>query len=262
MYSRPYEGLVASLPAAVVLFVWMVKSAMRGGVAEGLSAMAATMVVLVPAVAWMAGYHAAVTGDPLVMPVNVHDVAYNARPTFLWQKVEGGAPVPASGNGRLLRRLGTAAVHQAAGVFRVNPGLGTRVPIFYQFFIGVVFALPLAALWRNCRDRWMWLAAITCGLVFLVLTQAICLMPHYAAPITALILVQAVAGMRILRGWRWKGAARPLAVGRHYYGLPAGVCRALEHKVELGPNPPSPAGGPAAAGTRRRAPPGLRALLA
>ena len=42
------------------------------------------------------------------MPVNVHDVAYNARPTFLWQKVEAApqyrhpemADYSSVGNGR------------------------------------------------------------------------------------------------------------------------------------------------------------------
>ena len=73
MYSRPYEGLVASLPAAVVLLAWPVRSGIRGAVTRGLPVMAAAMAVLAPAAAWLASYHAAVTGNPLVMPVNVHE---------------------------------------------------------------------------------------------------------------------------------------------------------------------------------------------
>ena len=53
IYSRPYEGLVASLPAAVVLLVWLVKLGMRGAVTQGLPVMAATMAVLAPAAAWL-----------------------------------------------------------------------------------------------------------------------------------------------------------------------------------------------------------------
>ncbi len=229
MCSRPYEGLVASLPAAVVLLAWSARSAVRGAVTRGLPAMAAAMAVLAPAVVWLASYHAAVTGDPLVMPVNVHDVAYNARPTFLWQKVEAAPqyrhPEMADyyvgwERPRFLRRQ---------AFFGVNPALATRVRVFFQFFIGASFTLPLLALWRNCRDRWFWLAAATCVLVFLALTQAICLQAHYAAPVTALVLVQVAAGMRILRGWRWKGRR----AGRWLSAAIVVVC-VLEYAVPLG----------------------------
>jgi hypothetical protein len=110
----------------------------------------------------------------------------------------------------------------------VNPALATRFRIFVEFFIGLAFALPMVALWRNCRDRWLWLAAATCGLVFLALTQAICLMAHYAAPVTALVLVQVAAGMGRLRVWRWKGHR----AGRWLSAAVVALCL-LEYAVPL-----------------------------
>ena len=125
------------------------------------------------------------------------------------------------------------------------------------------FALPLVALWRNCRDRWLWLAAATCGLVFLALTQAIWLPAHYAAPVTG-------AGARASRRRDAKTArlamARalrgPLAVGGRRRDLRAGVRRALGQNMVPGRLPRRPAAGRAAAGERRRASPGIRARLA
>ena len=205
MYTRPYEGLVASLPAAVVLIAWLWQLGLRDAIARGLPAMAAALAVFVPATAWLAIYHAAVTGHPLVMPYWLHDATYESCPTFFWQPL---GPVISYRHpemrdlfvgwerSRFIRRQ----------VFcGMNLSLWTRVCDFFQYFVGLRFALPLVALWRNCRDRWLWLAAATCGLVFLALTQVINLTPHYAAPITALVLVQVVAGMRSLRGWRWQG---------------------------------------------------------
>ena len=94
-------------------------------------------------------------------------LAYKARPTFLWQKVE---PAPSYRHPEMADYYvgweRPRFLHRQA-FFGVNPALATRVRVFFQFFIGAVFTLPLVALWRNCRDRWLWLAAATCGLVFL-----------------------------------------------------------------------------------------------
>ena len=229
MLSRPYEGLVASLPAALVLLAWLLRLGMRGAVTRGLPAMAAAMTALAPAAAWLAAYQAAVTGDPLVMPVTAHDVVYNARPTFLWQKVEAAPQYRHPEMADYYVGWERPRFIDRQAFFGVNPALATRVRIFFQFFVGVVFLLPLVALWRNCRDRWLWLAAGTCGLVFLALTQAICLMAHYAAPVTALVLVQVAAGMRPLRGWRWKGRR----AGRWLSTAIVAVCL-LEYVVPLG----------------------------
>jgi hypothetical protein len=207
----------------------LVRLGLRGAATRGLPVMAATMAVLVPAAAWLASYHTAVTGNPLVMPYRVYDAAYESCPTFLWQSP---GPVLSYRHAeiadffvgwerpRFLRRQ---------AFFGVNPALATRFRVFFEFFIGIVFALPLVALWRNCRDRWLWLAAATCGLVFLALTQTFWLQAHYAAPVTALVLVQVTAGMRRLRGWRWKG--RP--AGRWLSAAVVAIC-VLEYAVPLG----------------------------
>jgi hypothetical protein len=229
MYSRPYEGLVASLPAAVVLFVWLVRLGLRGAVTQGLPAVAAMASVLALATAWLASYHAAVTGNSLVAPYNVHDVAYRSCPTFFWQKV---GPAPQYRHAEMADfYLGWERPRflRKQAFFGMNSSLATRVRTFFGFFIGAVFTLPLLALWRNCRDRWLWLAAATCALVFLALTQTLDLMAHYAAPVTALVLVQVAAGMRSLRGWRWKG----LRTGRWLSTAVIAICL-LEYVVPLG----------------------------
>jgi hypothetical protein len=51
----------------------------------------------------------------------------------------------------------------------------------------------------------MWLAAATCWLVLLALSQTLYLSDHYLAPVAGLVLVQATAGLPRMRGWRWHG---------------------------------------------------------
>jgi hypothetical protein len=229
MYSRPYEGLVASLPAAVVLFVWLVRLGMRGAATQGLLATAATMTVLVPAAAWLAAYHAAVTGDPLVMPYRVHDAAYAACPTFLWQSAGSVPPYHHPEMADYYAGWERPRFDRKSAFWGLNSSAATKLWTFLRFYVGAAFLLPLAALWRDCRDRWLWLAAATCGLVFLVLILVTYLFAHYMAPVTALVLVQVTAGMRSLRGWRWKGRR----AGRWLSAAIIAVC-VLEYVVPLG----------------------------
>ncbi len=222
IYSRPYEGLVASLPAAVVLLVWLVKLGMRGAVTQGLPVMAATMAVLAPAAAWLLSYNAAVTGNPLVMPYQAYSAVYVASPAFVWQTL---GPPPTYRHPELADfHVGWERPQflRKQMFFGYVGSLWTRFMNFFEFFIGIVFVPPLVALWRNCRDRWLWLAAATCGLVFLALTQTVVLSAHYAAPVTALVLVQVTAGMARLRGWRWQGHP----VGRWLSAAIIAFCRA------------------------------------
>jgi hypothetical protein len=229
MYSRPYEGLVASLPAAVVLFIWLAREGIRGAVFQGLPTVAATMTVLAPAAAWLAFYHNAVTGDPLVMPYQVHDATYAACPLFLWKSA--GA-VPSYRHPEMADYYaGWERSHfvRKSAFCGLNSSAVTKLWTFLLFYVGAVFLLPLVALWRDCRDRWLWLAAATCGLVLLSLFFVTYLSAHYMAPVTGLVLVQVTAGMRRLRGWRWKRRR----AGRWLTAAVIAVC-ALGYVVPLG----------------------------
>src|SRR5262249_16258929 len=70
------------------------------------------------------------------------------------------------------------------------------------------------------RNRWMRFALLTCALLTLGLAQTTFASPHYAAPITCLVFVLSVQGMRHLRLWQWHG--RPL--GRFLIAAVPPVC--------------------------------------
>jgi hypothetical protein len=212
--SRPYEGLVASLPVSAVLaaWAWRQRPAWRPTVAVLLPC----GLVLALTGAWMAWYNIRVTGDPLRTPYQAHDAAYAAAPLFLWQPALDHLP---SYHHPSMHEY--YAVWELSHFLRKRLALGlnasalTRVWVFFKFFIGPVFLLPVLVLCRHGRDRWTGFAALTCALVLLALTQTLYLHPHYAAPITGLVLVLIVQGLRQLWGWEWRGrpAGRLLVQG-------------------------------------------------
>jgi hypothetical protein len=82
--SRPYEGLVISVPVAVLLLTWMVGK-------SGPTAQVSIKRIGLPicGVLAMAGgamgfYNWRVTGDALRMPYQVHEKTYGVAPVFLW----------------------------------------------------------------------------------------------------------------------------------------------------------------------------------
>jgi hypothetical protein len=83
--SRPYEGLLVSLPAGIVLLAWMVS---KNGPAIGVSIsriVLPILIVLSVTATAMGFYNLHVTGDMLRTPYQVHEEEYAAAPIFLWQ---------------------------------------------------------------------------------------------------------------------------------------------------------------------------------
>ena len=75
----------------------------------------------------------------------------------------------------------------------------------WLFFLGPVLTAPLFALpwlFRDRRTRTLWLIG---GLFVLAAVFEVFLFPHYVAPITGLIYVVVVQGLRHLRQWKVEG---------------------------------------------------------
>ena len=176
MYSRPYEGLVAGIPAIVVLAVWLVRSGPRAALRQLVRVGPAVAVPLGLAACWLGCYHAAVTGDPLRFPYQVHDATYASCPAFFWQSP---GPTPQYRHAEMADYwVGWVlpGFLRKRFCWGLNGSAVTKLWVFFRFYVGAAFVLPLVALWRNCRDRWMWLAAAVCGLLLLaMLERPICI---------------------------------------------------------------------------------------
>jgi hypothetical protein len=211
--SRPYEGLIFSLPVAAALAIWLFS---RKGPAFQL---ALTRVILPLGAACMIlalgmGYYFwRVTGNPLQMPYQVDRTAYAVTPYFLWQTPR---PAPAYDQDALRQFY----LHTELDFYLRNRSLGAlalleagRILEIWLFYIGPVLTLPLvfsaAALpygisWPDLsKPVRLFLVATLVSLAGLALE--VFFFPHYAAPMTALVYALVLLAMQSLRGWTRRG---------------------------------------------------------
>lgn len=202
--SRPYEGLIVSLPAAALLFIWM---AGRKGPAAQVSirriVLPLTGVLAIAGVA-MAFYNWRVTGDPLRMPYQVYESTYGIQPIFVWQQ-----PRPElSDRHKFMRDVYAGAPVDASVENRPVPGLWGFFIRCYDKLWSLPYPLailvPLALLGWLLRDRWSRFALLTCGVFAVGLRMESWFFMHYAAPITGIAFLLVLQSLRHLRVWRWQ----------------------------------------------------------
>jgi hypothetical protein len=213
--SRPFEGLVLSLPVLALLLAWLAgKRRPPLGVALGRVALPLGLVLL-PAGAAMGYYNYRITGDPLRLPYQLHEARYAVAPLFLWQ---GLRPEP-SYNYPVLRSFHAGWACEAyrehdspAAFARLSAG---KVRVLWKFFLGATLAVPLVALGWVVRDPWFRFAALAGGVLLAGMLLLTGVIPHYAAPAAGLVYLLVVQGLRHLRAWRWRGrpVGRRLACG-------------------------------------------------
>jgi hypothetical protein len=201
--SRPYEGLLVSLPAALLLFIWMLG---RNGPQAQVSVKRIVLplggVVVFTAVA-MGLYNWRVTGDPLLMPYQVHEATYAIAPNFLWHQPW---PEPAyrhkvmrDGN---LSDLERYTERRAAGIrWILYPWSHSK---FRYLPYPILLAGPLVLLALVLRDRWSRFALLTCSVLVVGLIMETYFFLHYAAPMMALLFALVLQAMRHLRLWQWR----------------------------------------------------------
>jgi hypothetical protein len=216
--SRPYEGFILAIPVAFALFVWLFKQTgmmLRTSIRRVVVPL--VLVMLVSALA--TGYYCwRVTGNPLRMPQQVDRDTYAVAPYFLWQHPR---PIPAYRN-EAMRQL---YIDYELGVYNDTRSLSKLIALwmirsasFLLFYLGPALALPLIVAiavlpygfrWENLQRpmRFLLFAAATsvAGLGVEVFFS-----PHYAAPMTCVIIALVLVSMRRVRRWHWKG--RPVGV--------------------------------------------------
>ncbi len=200
--SRPYEGFIVSLPAIVTLLVWMGRKAGPGARVALRRIAAPILAMLVLTGGALGVYNLRVTGNALLMPYLVHDRTYSIMPVFLWQAPR---PEPTYRHKALRDFHRGFAGHylrqrSIVGLMKIKAYDFTLLSLFYLF--GPVLMVPFVMLPWALRDRWMRLAALTCGLMGVALLAESSILNHYAAPITCLLFALVVQGIRHLRVWR------------------------------------------------------------
>jgi hypothetical protein len=211
--SRPYEGLLVSIPAALAL-CWQIAKKPQAPIAVLLRRMMPATVLLLFTAAFMAHYNYRVFGNALTLPYQINRATYASAPVFLWQSPR---PEPVY-RYKVMRdfysrwEMGDFEYARTPTGFldRTAQKLGTVT--FFVF--GMVLLPPLVMLLRVLRDRRVRLLLLS-GIVFgLGLCLNAWLFPHYIAAFIGAFYVLLLQAMRHLRAWRPGGQPSGLALVR------------------------------------------------
>ncbi len=206
--TRPYEGLLLSIPVGIALLIWFVRTPTANWRLRAARVALPLAGVLLCFLAFTAYYDWRVTGNPLQLPYQLYRKLYGVPQSFYWQH-----PLPPGNSGKLPE----LAQNYITQLDRHNAGLSwSRLPTqaalklqtFWMFYLQPVWTLPLLALpWllRNRRSRFL---SIAVAFVMAGVALYPFFYPHYLAPLCGALLAIVVGGIRRLRLWRWRN--RPL----------------------------------------------------
>ena len=204
--SRPYEGLLVSVPMGVMLFVWILS---KRGPMLWISVTRIVMpllIVLALTGAAMALYNLRTTGNGFRMPYQVYEETYGIAPLFLWQTPR---PEPTYHHQVLRdfqRNIGFFLYKRQQSM----PGfISEKINVFLLmlvFYSGFVFTVPLVGTliimipWM-LRNRWARFALLTNSSLIAGLLVATYALTHYSAPIYGLNYMFVLQALRL---WRWR----------------------------------------------------------
>lgn len=211
--SRPYEGMIFCLPIGAALILWMARkprASLRLVVGRFMAPLSFVMVLAALATCY---YFWRVTGSPFRMPYQLDRSAYAVAPYFLWQSPR---PVPVYRHAAMKDFY----THNELDFYKQTRGTWgilalTSVKLFqiWMFYVGPLLTLPFAMViailpmglsWHSIswETRFLLVAAVT---YFGALAIEVFFFPHYAAPLTCVILALVLLALRRLRLWQWHG---------------------------------------------------------
>jgi hypothetical protein len=194
---------------AVALLVWMLgKNGPMARVAISRIVLPILAMLVVTAGA-MGFYNWRVTGNPLRTPYQVYEDTYAPMPLFLWQPPR---PMPEYRH-PLIRDfyIFTDYLFREQRSVRGMAWMGWhKVKTYWTFYQGgrylrLVLIIPLFMVPWLLRDRWSRFAMLTCGVLAVGLLIEPWMQPHYAAPVTCLVVMLVLQSLRYLYLWRWRG---------------------------------------------------------
>lgn len=205
--SRPFEGLLVSIPALVVLAWRGFRDRDRSLLTLGILPSSLVIATVLLGIGY---YNFRVTGDPARMPYQVHEEQYASIPNFLWGEPRTGMDYRHESIERYWQTWGIErfeAMRHPVAWTSISAGKLFRNLLFF-LGPGLVLILIIP---RVIRDRWILFAIlISAGILFVTLLTPGSY-PHYVAPAAPLLYVFVAAALSSLEdvqtglvvGHRW-----------------------------------------------------------
>jgi hypothetical protein len=212
--SRPYEGIIFSLPVTVYFLCWITgkNKTMDAPPARIRRVLFPLSAVLILTAAFIGYYNWQLTGNALLLPHVLNTRTYHTAPLFLWEHAKPmlhyrNAQFEDFYNGWERESYHTTWADAGA----VSQLKLTRFAFGY-FWPGVLLLLP--GFLFVFRDRNMRFLIITFLLGLAGAFAVIWSNPHYAAPLTCVVFALLVQTMRHLRSMRVRGRRVGLLLSR------------------------------------------------
>lgn len=207
--SRPYEGLLFSLPVAAAMFLWLTGNH-RPRLHLSLTGAVLPLFVVLAIGALATGYYyLRVTGSPLRLAYQVNRDTYAVAPYFIWQTPRPEPtyhhPVIRDFYRRELEefeanRTFTGYLHRGAGKFIS----------WWQFYLGPLLTLPFLAFPRVLRQKKMRQPVMICAAMLVGFAVQTWTLPHYFSPAVGALYILFVQCLRQL--WQWRRQIGPALV--------------------------------------------------
>jgi hypothetical protein len=207
LLTRPYEGMLLSLPVVFVIGRWMTGVRRTMGTTRLVQLTAAPLTLVIAVAAWMAYYNHQAFGKATTPPYSVNRSTYAVAPYYVWQSQR---PAPVYHHAVMQHFYEHEELDQFKRIhswrgfvpWTLVKGLGAL-----NFFAGMALLPLLPMLRRALLDRRM--RFLTYCLVVMLAGMLIqnYFIPHYAAPFTAVIYALVLQCMRHLRLWNAGSAA-------------------------------------------------------
>jgi hypothetical protein len=220
--SRPFEGLVISLPALASLFFWMAgrnHPPFHNLFGEVLLPAGALLAVVA---AFMGYNNWRVTGHPLEMGHQAYNATHAANPYFLWQKAKPLAVDHHDVTQDFYKTIELPywrRIHTPIGLLRLEVTRFVELwsfyllPLFTLPFLVVVAITPVGFAWHDLRPPTRFLM-IALAFALFGYSWEVYFNPHYFAPATCLIYALLLTALRDVRNWQWREKPVGLAMAR------------------------------------------------
>jgi hypothetical protein len=213
--SRPYEGFILSLVCGLTFLFWLFKQ--RGTELRTTLARIVAPLAIVLALTGLATmyYVWRVTGNPLHAPYQVAWETYGMMPKYLWQplKPHQAAALRHEALAYFYYVWEFAAYARTRSVHGLLFEWGRRLLLNWLFYLGPILTLPMLAAVATAPYGFSWkrfdpstrLFFLCATGVVVGLSVEVFSYPHYAAPITCVVIALVLSAMRQLRRQVYRG---------------------------------------------------------
>jgi hypothetical protein len=202
--TRPFEGLVYSLPFAGAMAVWMIKQKRFPQAIVRTRVILPLILILTVTGGAMMYYFWRVSGDPFVMPYQVNRQTYAIAPYFIWQQRRPEPSYRHAVMRKFYKDFELTDYESGKSVWGFVRRYFLRMLALWLFYAGPILSVPFLALPWVMRDRKMRFPLLITGTVFLGTLLEIWTGAHYVAAATGLFFLLLVESMRHVNLWRWQ----------------------------------------------------------